>query len=92
MYRLTIIVGRLYKSAPPTNYFFKVPLVGRFVPLVGGIGRPMESPIQGMVINPLWSTVFTCYDIYQVGALALMHTFEAVICHKRLLIRENPAI
>ena len=46
MYRITIIVGRLYKSAQLTNYFFKVPLVGRFVPLVGKIGRPMESPLK----------------------------------------------
>ena len=36
----------LYKSAPLTNYFFKVPLVGRFVPLVGGIDRPVESPLK----------------------------------------------
>ena len=46
MYRLTILIGRLYKSVPPTNYFFKVLLVGRFMPLVGGIGRPVESPLQ----------------------------------------------
>ena len=51
MYRLTIIVGRLYKSAPPTNYLFKVPLVGRFVPLVGGIGRPVESPLDSHSFN-----------------------------------------
>ena len=55
MDRLTILVGRLYKSAPPTNYFFKVPLVGRFVPLVGGIGRPVESPLQSSstILKPI---------------------------------------
>ena len=36
MERLIILVGRLYKSAP-TKYFFKVPLVGHFMPLVGVI-------------------------------------------------------
>ena len=35
MKRLTILVGRLYKCVVPTKYFFKVQLVGRFVPLVG---------------------------------------------------------
>ena len=45
MERSTILVGRLYKSVVPTKYFFKVPLVGRFVPLVGGIGRLVESPL-----------------------------------------------
>ena len=42
MERLIILVGRLYKSVTPTNLFFKVPLVGRFMPLVGGIGRLVE--------------------------------------------------
>ena len=30
----------------PTKYFVKVPLVGRFMPFVGGIGRLVESPLQ----------------------------------------------
>ena len=46
MERSTILVGRLYKSVVPTKYFFKVPLVGRFMPLVGGIGRLVESPLK----------------------------------------------
>ena len=46
MDRLTILVRRLYKSVPPTKYFFKVPLVDRFMPLVGGIGRLAESPLE----------------------------------------------
>ena len=50
MNRLTILVGRLYKSVPPTNYFFKVPLVGHFMPLVGGIGRLVESPFEGPLV------------------------------------------
>ena len=47
MERLIILVGRLYKSVAPTKYFFKVPLVGRFRPLVGVIHRPVESPLDG---------------------------------------------
>ena len=46
MERFTILVGRLYKFVTPTNYFFKVQLVGCFMPLVGGIGRLVESPLQ----------------------------------------------
>ena len=46
MERSKILVGRLYKSVVPTKYFFKVPLVGRFMPLVGWIGRLVESPLQ----------------------------------------------
>ena len=49
MERLIILVSRLYKSVPPTNYFFKVPLVGRFMPLVSGIGRLVESPLHSAV-------------------------------------------
>ena len=37
MYRLIIQVGRLNKSRAPTKYFVKVPLVGRFISLVGVI-------------------------------------------------------
>ena len=29
----------------PPKYFFRVHLVGRFVPLVGVISRPVESPL-----------------------------------------------
>ena len=46
MERLTILVGRLYKSVGPTKYFFKVKLVGRFMALVGVISGPVESPLQ----------------------------------------------
>ena len=45
MNRLSILVGRLIKSMAPTKYFVKVPLVGRFMPLVGGIGLLVESPL-----------------------------------------------
>ena len=45
MERLTILVGRLYKPITPTNYFFKVQLVGRLLALVGVIRRPVESPL-----------------------------------------------
>ena len=51
MERLTILVGRLYKSVTPTNYFFKVQLVGRFMPLVGVIGRLVESPLDFRLIR-----------------------------------------
>ena len=47
MERLIILVGRLYKSVALTKYFVKVPLVGRFMPLVGVIRRPVESPLEG---------------------------------------------
>ena len=46
MERLTILVGRLNKSVAPTKYFFKVPQVGRFMPLVGDISRLAESPLE----------------------------------------------
>ena len=48
MKRLTILIGRLRKSVAQTKYFFKVPLVGRFMPLVGGIGRLVESPLHSL--------------------------------------------
>ena len=38
--------GRLKKSMGPPKYFFRVHLVGRFVPLVGVISRPVESPLK----------------------------------------------
>ena len=46
MDRLSILVGRLIKSMAPTKYFVKVPLVGRFMSLVGGFHRPVESPLD----------------------------------------------
>ena len=46
MERLIILVGRLYKSVAPTKYFFKVPLIGCFMPLVGVVRRPVESPLD----------------------------------------------
>ena len=46
MDRLTILVGRPKKPVAPTKYFFKVPQVGRFIPLVGVIRRPVESPLE----------------------------------------------
>ena len=45
MERLMIFVGRPNKSVAPTKYFFKVQQVGRFIPLVGGISRRVESPL-----------------------------------------------
>ena len=42
MERLIILVGRPNKSVAPTKYFFKVPQVGRFIPLVGVIRRPVD--------------------------------------------------
>ena len=46
---LTILVDRLYKSVTPTNYFFKVPLVGPFMPLVSEIGRLVEPPHEAYI-------------------------------------------
>ena len=46
MERLVIIVGRPNKSLTQTKYFFYVPLIGRFMPLVGVIRRPVESPLD----------------------------------------------
>ena len=51
MERLTILVGQLYKSVAPTKYFFKVPLVCRFMPLVGVIRRPVESPLYPLLLR-----------------------------------------
>ena len=38
---------------PPINYFVYVPLVGRFMPLVGGIRRPVESALHVDTATPL---------------------------------------
>ena len=46
MERLILLVGQLYKSVALTKYFFKVPLIGRFMPLVGVVRWPVESPIE----------------------------------------------
>ena len=46
MERLTILVGRLYKSVAPTKYFFKIKLVSHFMPLVGVISWQVESPLM----------------------------------------------
>ena len=43
MDRLIRLVCRPNKSVTPTNYFFKVPIIGRFMPLVCMIPRPVES-------------------------------------------------
>ena len=49
MERLTIFIGQPNKSLTPTNYFFLVPLVGRFVPLVSAIRRPVESLLEAKI-------------------------------------------
>ena len=49
---------------PPINYFVYVPLVGRFMPLVGVIRRPVESALQTAYIPRLptrLSSVFPSY-------------------------------
>ena len=72
MDRLTILVGRLYKSAPPINYLFKVPLVGRFVPLVSGIGRPVESPLKRMLFTLLYqSATLTACPMPKASGMSL---------------------
>ena len=48
MDRLTILVFRPNKSVTPTNYFFKVAIIGPFMPLVGVICWPVESPLDAM--------------------------------------------
>ena len=50
MERLIILVSRLYKSVAQTKYFFKVPLIGHFMPLVGVVRRPVESPLHRLLI------------------------------------------
>ena len=66
MDRLIILVGRLKKSMGPPKYFFKVHLVGRFVPLVGVMSRPVESPLKTTNYNlPVHST-------------SRMHPFEVI--------------
>ena len=60
MERFTILVGRLHKSVTATNYYFKVILVGRFMPLVSGIGRLVESPLHTIRVCPEeWSVGFS---------------------------------
>ena len=59
MDRLSILVGRLIKSMAPTKYFVKVPLVGRFMPLVGGIGRLMESPLDPIEVSSYYAHIST---------------------------------
>ena len=49
MDRLLILVGRLIKSMAPTNIFFKVPVVGRFIPLVSVSSWCVESPLEARV-------------------------------------------
>ena len=51
MDRLSILVSRLIKSMAPTKYFVKVPLVGLFMPLIGGIGQLVESPLYSKIIE-----------------------------------------
>ena len=46
MDRLIILVCRTNKSVTLTNYFLKFPMIGRFMPLVSVICRPMESRLQ----------------------------------------------
>ena len=48
MDRLSILVGRLIKSMSPTNIFFKVPQVGRFLHLVSDISQLVESPLHSI--------------------------------------------
>ena len=45
MDRLSILVGRLNISVAPTKYFFKVQQIGRFLPLIGAIRRPVEEAL-----------------------------------------------
>ena len=72
MERLIILVGRLYKSVAPTKYFFKVPIVGRFMPLVGVIRRPVESPLHRVPVSSshLCSTVHFGYSGHLGPALS----------------------
>ena len=46
MDRLTILVCRPNKNVTPTNNFFKVPIICRFMPLVGVIRGPVESRLE----------------------------------------------
>ena len=81
MERLIILVGRVYKYVAVTKYFFKVPLVGRCMPLIGVVRRPVESPLDPMDTYPM--------DTYPLGhippgqipleQIRLAHTFEAEI-------------
>ena len=66
MERLIILAGRPNKSVAPTKYFFKAPQVGRFIPLVGVIRRPVESPLY----TTLHTIVEQCF-ICAIDQLAL---------------------
>ena len=50
----------------PTKYFVKVPLVGHFMPFVGGIGRLVESPLQLVkraTFAPMHATFLPLFEV-----------------------------
>ena len=75
MDRLTILVGRLYKSVPPTNYFFKVPLVGRFMLSLAGL---VGSGNPRFMCRLLWVSVVNTIRRLGVGGLL---SDDLSVCH-----------
>ena len=56
-----------------TKYVVKVPLVGRFIPLVGGIGRLVESPLQCFPpSNNIAFFFFICMELLSPHKMAEM--------------------
>ena len=75
MERLIILVGQLYKSVAPTKYFFKVPLVGHCMPLVGVVHRPVEYPLNCEVPKraAFARTRATFLSLFEVSGSLLSH-------------------
>ena len=65
MERLTILVGRPYKSVAP------IPQVGRFMPLIGGISRLVESPLYPILHSNIGMPLEVLY-----GAALRAHSTE----------------
>ena len=62
----------------PTKYFVKVPQVGRFMPLVGGFRRPVESPLDP-AINLYTSLVDFIYFGRLVEPALYPQTFKQIV-------------
>ena len=65
MERLIVFVDQTNLSKP-TNYIFKVPLVGHFMSLIGVIRLPVESPLEKAFLDCL------------IRILLYMHMFHGI--------------
>ena len=81
MERLIILVGLLYKSVALIKYFFKVPLIGRCMPLVGLVRWPVESPLQAGLGNDLEMDILQ-YDVSYFHLASQMRQNKNMIQNK----------